>query len=477
MTRRVGLLAYSSAASTMGLEIVADSVRREYPDWQVSTVDETTAKDCDYLLVSLYWWKDVYAHVAFLDRIGLDPRKRKPVIIIGGMVCANPRPLDGYYHYAVVGDGEDVIGPLLSALDNDSDPSVIPGVWNPEACEVAVAKRLPAKTYTEIRNNRVCRIEMARGCRMGCAFCMLSGMKPYRENPYEVIKQLILRAPTKTIALFAPDRASHSRYRDIEAFIKKQGKTNSGSDVRLTTIRGQQVASTVRFGVEAMTAAGRRFIGKPMSDDNLVKHLRYISETIKTPKGNRVTTATCYLIGDLPCEHDDDPLAWWDVLRRWNDTLPGRFTLFLSLSSFMPYPFTRLERAPIRPYSKLNERFFAYRPHLSNLVIATRGGLIGPGPRLCQALTVRGDESCRRAIYHIATRERKLLLETSVAAGHRVEGIVRAAGYDPSWLSDEWPTERPLPWAHITRPWIQAMRPARPIGCDHAASEAAIRES
>lgn len=474
---RVGLLAYSSAASTMGLEVIADSVRREFPEWHVAPVDETTAKECDYLLVSLYWWRDVYAHVAFLSRIGLNPRKRKPIIIIGGMMCVNPRPLEGYYHFAVVGDGEDVIGPVIDALEHGNDPYEVPGVWNPTSCETAVAKRLPAKAYTEIRTNKVSRIEIARGCKMGCAFCQLAATKPYREVPVEVVKQLILSAPTKTVALFAPDRASHSRYKEIELYLAKHGKRNSGSDVRLTSIRGQKIASTVRFGVESMTASGRKAIGKPMSDDNLLRHLRYISEDMRTPKGKRITNATCYLIGDLPCEHEHDPSVWWDLLRRWDETLTERFTLFLSLSSFIPSPHTRLERAAIHPFSGLNRRFQMARPHYKHLIIATRGGLIGPGPRLAQVLTVRGDETCRRAIHHIATQERRLLSETSVAAGHRVEAIVRAAGYNPLWLSEEWTEDRPLPWGHVSRPWVQATRPKRPIGCDQDARLAAISES
>lgn len=450
--KRVGLLAYSSAASTMGLEIVADSIRDKYPDWDIQTVDETTAKDADYLLVSLYWWKDVYEHVGFLNRIGLDPRKRKPVIILGGMACTNPRPLDGYFHYAVIGDGEDVIGPLIDALENDSDPHIIPGVWNSEKCEAAVSAHLPAKFYTEIRTTKVTRIEIARGCRMRCGFCQLAAMKPYRENSYEIIKQLVMLAPTKTIALFAPDRASHSRFSDIEDMLGKYGKRNSGSDIRLTSIKKWKVANTVRFGVEAFTADGRRSLGKPMSDDNLIRHLRYISEGLHTVKGKPISSATCYMIGDLP--HDGSPKDFFDVLHEWDKTLNRQFTLFLSVSSFTPSPFTPMERAPLQPYSGFNKKFMALRPHYKNIVIASRGAVIGPGPRLSQMLTIRGDERCRRALFHLATKERKLTRNTGKEAGKRVEAIIKASGYDPTRLYAEWPATDPMPWSHIIRPWI-----------------------
>lgn len=42
---KVGLLCSSSAATTLGLEIVADAVREAHPEWHVEPVDETTAKD------------------------------------------------------------------------------------------------------------------------------------------------------------------------------------------------------------------------------------------------------------------------------------------------------------------------------------------------------------------------------------------------------------------------------------------------
>jgi len=460
--KRVGLLAFSSAASTLGLEVVADAVRREYPEWQVGAVDHTDAKEVDYLLVSLYWWRDVYAFVSFLDQIGLDPRQGKPVIVIGGMSAVNPLPLTGYYHHAVVGDGEDVIGPLLRALESDTDPSSIQGVWNRTGCSLATASHLPAKAYTEIRTNKVTRIEIARGCKMGCAFCQLAAMKPYRENPFPVVKQLVLQAPTKTVALFAPDRATYSRYDDLEKLLARLGKRNSGSDVRLTKILRYQKASMVRFGVEAFSAAGRRAIGKPMSNDTLLRHLMHISSNITTQTGKPLTSATCYMIGDLPCEDHRALPEFWDVLQRWADTLTQRFTLFLSVSSFTPSPFTRYERTRINPYSDFNRHFMATRPRFDKLIIASRGALIGPAPRLAQMLTIRGDESCKRAVYHLATKERKLLMDRSESAGKRFEKIVKASGYDPTWLSDEWPADRSLPWQHVERPWVHAIRPHLP---------------
>lgn len=453
---RVGLLCFSSAASTLGLEVVADAVREAYPDWHVEPVDETTAKDVDYLLVSLYWWRDCYSFIAFLSRIGLDPRLRKPTIIIGGMMTANPRPLTGYFHYAVVGDGEPVIGELLGRLERGEPADDLSGVWNPNGCKLVEAATLPAKSYAEIRTTRVTRIEIARGCKLRCAFCQLSATKSYRENPIDVIRQLILTAPTKTIALFAPDRASHSKAQEIEDLCAKYGKRNSGSDVRLSTLMSQKSLTTVRFGIEAFSERGRRAIYKAMSNEKLLQTLRYLSETLKTPKGANISMATAYVIADLPGEGYHSLGELWDVFKRWDETLSRKFTLFLSTSSFCPSPFTPLERAGIDPYSEFNRWFKDTRPHYNNLIIATRGGLIGPAQRLCQMLTIRGDERCRRALFHIATKEPSLLKDTSMPGGRRVESIVKATGFPPADLWRELPADYKLPWACVELPGKRA---------------------
>lgn len=434
----------------MGLDIVADSVREAFPGWTVAPVDESSAREVDYLLVSLYWWRDCYALPGFLARAGIDPRKRAPVILIGGMMAVNPRPLTGYFHVAIVGDGEDVIGPVLAAIEAGDDPRGMTGVWTPDGCRAGFAVHLPAKSYSEIRTTRVTRIEIARGCKLKCAFCQLSAMKPYREASLAVIRELILRAPTKAVALFAPDRGSHSRADEIDAIVKKLGKRNSGSDVRLTTIGAVTKANAVRFGIEAFSAAGRKAIRKPCPDDLLLKRLTHLSHAITTMKGKPLSSATAYVIADLPVESTESVADLWRVLQRWDDALERQFTLFLSTSSFCPSPFTTLERSGIHPYSDFNERFSVTRPRFKRLIIATRGGLIGPGQRIAQMLAVRGDESCRRALYHIATKEAKLLSDASEDAGRRVEKIVRSAGYDPRRLWGEWPADEPMPWSGIS---------------------------
>ncbi|MFH1498846.1 MAG: radical SAM protein, partial [Verrucomicrobiota bacterium] len=299
---KIAALEFAGAETTMGLALVCSAVKAVWPDAEIAKADMVTAKKADYLFVTLIWWRDFYAFLRFLADAGIDPRKRRPHIIIGGMAAINPRPLAGYWHTAIVGDGEACIVEVLRRLESGGDPAGIDGVWSDSGCKLATYPGIPAEQYVDLRTNKATRIEIARGCRAKCAFCHLAFLKPYREQPYEVIRHLVMTAPTKTIALFAPDRCGHSDIAKIEALCSRLGKTNTGSDTRLELLGKIDVASRVRFGVEAFSERTRRKLHKITTNEELLEGLRHVALRLKTPKGKRHTVATLYLIGDLPGE-------------------------------------------------------------------------------------------------------------------------------------------------------------------------------
>jgi len=425
------------------MEIVINCLKEAFPELSIKqNVDHAQAKEVDYLLVSLYWWKDVYAFVRFLATAGIDPRSRSPVIIIGGMSALNPFPLDGYYHYAVIGDGESVTPALLKALASGEQKPEIPGIVWPgmKIGLFAAPAELRAQAYVETRINKTTRVEIARGCRFRCPFCELAVIKPYRELPFEICRHLVLTSPTKNIALFAPDRASHSRYLDIEKCVARAGKRNTGNDVRLDTIQGQKIASTLRFGVEALTAKVRKRMKNIRTNDALLEHFRYIFQEIRTPKGKPLSTCTMYMIADLPGERTLAAIEEFsDTMRRIDELCPRRFTMFLSIASFMPAPYTVMERNDLDPYTQFNALWEKHRYRTKNITIASRGAVIGPTARLAQMLTIRGDERVRRLVFWLATNSgaRKPLNDRRPRAGRTLEAIIKKTGIDPAFLYRE----------------------------------------
>lgn len=460
---KIACMVYGGGETTLGMDIVVTNIREHVPNIDICIKpDINQAKESDYLLVSLYWWKDIYEHVKFLHTAGIDPRKRKPIIIIGGMSALNPFVLDGYYHYAVIGDGETTGPELLKALIDGNEDVDLKGVVTCRDKEGYFSPHVEINPqhYIETRTNKTTRIEIARGCKFKCPFCELAAIKPYRELPYEIIRHLILTSPTKNIALFAPDRASHSRYLDIEKCVMRAGKRNTGNDLRLDSIKKHNIATTLRFGIEAFTAEQRRKIKGIKTNEDLIEYFRYIFEEVKTPKGKPITTATAYMIADLPGERSVAAIEEFsDTLRRIDEICNRKFTLFLSVAGFMPAPYTRMERDALNPYSKFNKLWDKHRYRTKNIIIASRGAVVGPSTRIAQMMTIRGDEQLKPLIYWLGTTSdgRKILADRTENAGKILEKLILKTGTDPEFIyrelgkDEKLPSDRIKKWENVDR--------------------------
>ena len=451
---KIATLAFAGSTSTYGLTLVTEAIKDKWPTAELRVADAITAKHADYLLVSLYWWKDVYSFVRWLHEVGINPESEKPVIIIGGMSALNPSVLEGYFDYCVVGDGEVVICDLIERIEAGEKNIEMVGVWNKDGCEMAHAEKLTARTHVDLRTNRTSRIEIARGCKLNCPFCELTHIKPYRELPYSIIKHLVLSAETKSISLFAPDTWSHSMAEDIEQLVRRCGKNNTGSDVRLDVTKKISVASRLRFGVEGFGEKTRRRFKKVVSNKILVDRMLHVINNIETPKGNPISGITCYMIGDLPIESEDEIIEFWDVLKEISDKVNTKrrekpFTMFLSISGFHPMPFTPMWNCGIHPYGKFNDYVKKHSSYLDNIVIALRGSVASPAQRLAAMLTIRGDERCSLAINWLATKGYKYTKSTKPEDGKVIEAVVKKTGFDPTRLYRQLDKSETMPWMAI----------------------------
>ena len=313
-----------------------------------------------------------------------------------------------------------------------------------------MAPQLNARTYVDLRTNKTSRIEIARGCKFKCPFCMLTGLKPYRELPFEVARHLILTAPTKTVSLFAPDRMSYSRIDELEAVMRRAGKRGTGSDARLELLKRQTTVESVRFGVEGFSARTRKLMHKLPTNELLLDGLLHVAENLKTPKGAPLGSATVYMISDLPGEGKEDLREFWDVLCALDKRLKRKLTLFLSASSFAHSPYTPWARKAINPWTTFNADFKATRPHFERLVIATRGGCIAAPQRLAQMATIRGDERVAPALLWLATKGSRILRSTEISDGETVKSAITKTGFPAETLWKELDESIELPWPPLT---------------------------
>jgi len=478
----IGTLVFGGGVSTLGMDVIIGALEDAGLDEtaeieRLRPQDISRVKAVDVLLVSLYWWDNIFDMIQYFVKNGINPKAGKPHIIVGGANAINPQIMDGYFHTAVLGDGEMVIGDLIkSVLGGELKPD-LPGVIHAGDFdthkELLTNPIIPARPYVELRGNQTSRIEIARGCRFRCPFCQLSAIKPYREQPFAIVKHLISQTPTKGIGMFAPDRTGHSEYREIEECVRRAGKHNSAEDARLDNLLKQKIVTKVKFGIEAFSAAKRKEFKKIPTNEMLIEGFRHIFDVLRTPKGRPMTTANAYVIADLPGEGQKELDEFWGVLREVDKYCPRKFTLFLVCNSFAPKPFTVMEKCAINPYTDFNKRWLA-SPVLQNMTIAQRGGCLGPSMRYAQQMTYRGDVRLSRVVFYLATEGRKILRTNSVEAGRAVEKLVRMVGVDPEFLVGQLSESDRLPHDQFS---LQALpESAKPGARRRAARQAALQK-
>ncbi len=448
---KITTVAYAGKTNTLGLDCIKHALKKGLKDKvEIKEADYSTVKHCDYLLVSLYWWRDFYEHIKFLKEMGIDPKKKDPIIIIGGMSALNPRTIINYFHYCVLGDGENIICDLILGLENKQNVYDIKGIWHPEnECEVSSEKILQPLIHTS-KERTDSRIEIARGCKSKCPFCELAFVKPYRKLPIETAISLIKKSKTKTMALFAPDRAAYPGIEQLEEAMVKYNKRGTGSDARLDILLKLKKIDNARFGVEGFSERTRKKIHKIPTNEMLLKGLNHVAHDMTNSRNSIIESAVMYMIGDLPGESIEDIKELWSVLNDFDKNLKRKFTLFFSVSSFSPAQFTPMQKCQINPYTEFMKKIKETKPYYKYLIIAFRGSVIAAPQRLLQALTIRGDESCCLAMYYFATKGRNLLRSTKNSDGKIVEGVLKKVGFNPEKLYNymDWD----MPWSNIKQP-------------------------
>ncbi len=409
----IGTTTLGESTNTMGLEII--SLELQNAGYNTVSVNESNAKDVDILMVSLFWIDQVLRFPRWLINAKINPKEKKPLIIIGGSMAFNMYPLIDMFHYAVLGDGENVAVELVGLIKNGEYAKIEQldyiitkeKILSNQIIRANYCNQLPIRHYVEQRTNKITRVEIARGCKMQCAFCQLSAIKPYIEIPPVVLKRLIMTSPTKNIALFCPDRGSYSGYLNIEAWCAKYGKRNMGTDIRLASAAKQTIATQIRFGLEGFSERERKYIKKPYKDQKVIDDVYHIFKTMRTPKGNPITVITWYMILGLLGQSENDYVEFANMLCGLDERCSGighRLTIFLANNDFNPYPHTILgsDRKDIH-----TDHFALWKkvePKLKNITIADHGGT-NPRPlRLMRLLATRGHLNSNIALYNISIR-------------------------------------------------------------------------
>lgn len=234
-----------------------------------------------------------------------------PIVVAGGIcVMANPEPVSKFIDLFILGDIEATVPLFIKKyLDttgkNRHDViqalSGFKWVYNPVALDVTYASDgtigdfKPHHHFITIENYRgknlgssaiitretefanMFLVEGTRGCPSQCPFCLLGNMYPFNYDRVERFHPDI-----EDIGIIGGGVSYHPRLVDIIKAMKKEGKHIHLPSLRVDETTTQLVEliqdeiKTLTFGIEAGSERLRKFIGKPLTDDEIYEKLETI---------------------------------------------------------------------------------------------------------------------------------------------------------------------------------------------------------
>ncbi len=400
--------------------------------------------------------------LSMLDLAGVpifakDRKDLFPIVMAGGPCVCNAEPVADFFDLFVLGEGEEVNLELMALAEKYKKrggtkadflraaaqiegiyvPSLYDVAYNPDGTVKAVTPldNAPAKVkkriiddfdkayypdtfvvpFTEIVHDRSVE-EVLRGCIRGCRFCQAGFIyRPFREKSKQTIIDQIKKLTESTgydeVSLSS---LSTSDYSDIEGLLcelteytDKKGVNLSLPSLRIDKFSDEVVqriksvrASGLTFAPEAGSQRLRDVINKNITEDSIMKSCRIAFEA-------GYSSVKLYFMLGLPTETMEDIEAiklLADKITELYYSIENRskkgISISVSLSTFIPKPFTPFEFEPLASKQEVDER----QIHLLNLTGAKGRKRIDVSwsryeTTLLEAVLARGDRRLSAVIY------------------------------------------------------------------------------
>lgn len=399
-----------------------------------------------------------------------DRDETRPLIIAGGP-CAtfNPEPLAEFVDAFAVGDGEELIPRIVEAVKStlgcpreqtllalaQVQGIYVPCYYNPRYAPSGQLVRVdniapaPPKVLRSITANlasypagstirtseaefgEILLLEVMRGCGRHCRFCAAGYVTrpPWAREIGDVPDRVRL-------GLVGSSVFDHPEAEALCRTIVDAGGEFSVSSVRLETVTPPIAALMARGGHKTLTIAPeagtqrlRTVINKPSTEHD-------VRSAISAACQAGIARVKMYFMIGLPTETDEDVAAIADLMRSLVSDFPS-VSFHVSVSCFVPKPWTPFQWVPMERESVLRRRYVA----LKRAILAIGGvKFTGESPRLAM---VQG---------YLARGDRRLadVVEAAMLNGGNYSAALRVTDTDVSgYLYRHRDKAEILPWDHV----------------------------